>query len=75
MLIISCSVALNDVKEGDAQPDVQDFVDVLLHMAKTDTNITRETISLLCLYVIARPSGILYYLLPYSICQLSLCMN
>ena len=43
------SVASNDVKEGDAQPDVQDFVDVLLHMAKTDTNITRETIKSLVL--------------------------
>ena len=46
------SVASNDVKEGDAQPDVQDFMDVLLHMAKTDTNITRKPSRLLFLFVI-----------------------
>eukprot|EP00253_Pinus_taeda_P003760 PITA_03760 len=36
--------ASNGQKEGEAGPHVQDFVDVLLHLAETDTKITRETI-------------------------------
>jgi len=38
------AAASNGQKEADSEPRVQDFVDVLLHMAETDTKITRETI-------------------------------
>ena len=43
------SVASNGRNEAEANPDVEDFVDVLLHMAETDKNITRERIKALVL--------------------------
>jgi hypothetical protein len=46
------AAASNGQKRADAEPHVQDFVDVLLHMAVTDTKITRKTIKapvLVCL--------------------------
>ena len=42
--------SLNDYKEADMELDVElDFVDVLLHMAKIDNKITRETMKALVL--------------------------
>eukprot|EP00253_Pinus_taeda_P000815 PITA_00815 len=44
--IIDDHVNVNHLQKEavDAEPHVQDFVDVLLHMAKANTKITRETI-------------------------------
>lgn len=39
----------NGQKYAEAKPFVQDFVDVLLHMAETNRKITRETIKALML--------------------------
>jgi len=41
---LMATVSSNGQKEEDAEPHVQDFIDVLLHMAKTNSKITRETI-------------------------------
>ena len=46
---LNMAVASNYQKEVDAELHVQDFVDVLLHMAETDAKITRETMKALVL--------------------------
>nr|ACN40653.1 unknown [Picea sitchensis] len=47
------AAASNGQKRADAEPHVQDFVDVLLHMAVTNTKITRKTIKALVLDMFA----------------------
>jgi len=58
----------NGQKDADAEPRVQDFVDVLLRMAETDTNITRETIKALVLvYILGFCPLILFVILILEI--------